>query len=370
MDPLTHTYVGAAMAAAGLRRKTALGAAALVVGANLPDIDGLCYFAGDYRALAFRRGWTHGILAIVALPLLLTAALMLWDRIVRRRRQPTAPPANPRALLALSALAVATHPTLDWLNSYGLRWLMPFDGHWFYGDTLYIVDPWLWLSLGGCVFLATSHGKAKLGGWLALWGLMSLVVAAGGALAPRAVTIAWFVGVGLLLALRTSLRLDEHRTARLAKVALVLASVYIVALGGAQRAAHAEATRELAAAGIGPLESVMAAPMPADPFRSQVVAATKDAFYAGVFDWWSAPKLEMTAISTPRPKDDALYRAAAATPEARRFLTWSRFPYIKVTPAPDGGWVVRFSDARYGGASGLGGPAVHLDRNLVPVEVR
>jgi inner membrane protein len=358
------------MAAAGLRRKTPLAAAALIVGANLPDIDGLCYFAGDYRALAFRRGWTHGVLAMVVLPLALTAALMLWERFVRRRRLPNAPPVSPRALLALSTLAVATHPTLDWLNSYGLRWLMPFDGRWFYGDTLYIVDPWLWLSLGGSVFLATSNGAARLGGWLVLWGLMSVVVTVGGALAPLGVTIAWFVGVGLLLAMRIGLRVDEHRSARLATGALLLAGVYIATVGTAQRAAHAEATRALAAEGIGPLESVMVAPLPADPFHDQVVAATAEAFYAGVFDWGSEPKLKLDARRTPRPKDDALYRAAAATAEARRFLTWSRFPYVEVVPAADGGHVVRFFDARYGDTGALGGPAVHLDRNLAPVAVR
>ena len=26
---------------------------------------------------------------------------------------------------------------------------MPFSGRWFYGDALYIVDPWLLMALGG-----------------------------------------------------------------------------------------------------------------------------------------------------------------------------------------------------------------------------
>ncbi len=30
---------------------------------------------------------------------------------------------------------------MDWLNSYGVRLLMPFSNRWFYGDALYIVDP-------------------------------------------------------------------------------------------------------------------------------------------------------------------------------------------------------------------------------------
>ena len=37
---------------------------------------------------------------------------------------------------------------MDVLNSYGVRLLMPFSGRWFYGDALYIVDPWLYLAAG------------------------------------------------------------------------------------------------------------------------------------------------------------------------------------------------------------------------------
>ena len=37
---------------------------------------------------------------------------------------------------------------MDFLNSYGVRLLMPFSERWFYGDALYIVDPMLYLTLG------------------------------------------------------------------------------------------------------------------------------------------------------------------------------------------------------------------------------
>src|SRR3954462_13884214 len=39
MDNLTHTLVGAALAEAGLKRRTALASATLMIGANFPDID-------------------------------------------------------------------------------------------------------------------------------------------------------------------------------------------------------------------------------------------------------------------------------------------------------------------------------------------
>ena len=53
-----------------------------------------------------------------------------------------------------------THPVLDWLNNYGIRLLMPFSPRWFYGDAVFIIDPWLWLALGGAlgaIAVATHH---------------------------------------------------------------------------------------------------------------------------------------------------------------------------------------------------------------------
>jgi inner membrane protein len=145
MDNPAHTLAGLALAEAGLRRKTALGATTLAIAANLSDIDAAIYFVGDgVDALAFRRGWTHGLLAMLVLPLVL--AVCMW-RVSRRRTARSGPTASWRWLIALSAIGVWSHPLLDLLNTYGVRLLMPFSGRWFYGDTLFIIDPWLWLTL-------------------------------------------------------------------------------------------------------------------------------------------------------------------------------------------------------------------------------
>ncbi len=66
----------------------------------------------------------------------------------------------------MSLIATATHPFLDWLNNYGMRSLLPFDSRWFYGDLLYIVDPFMWLFLGGASFLLTAEPSFKSSfGW-------------------------------------------------------------------------------------------------------------------------------------------------------------------------------------------------------------
>jgi len=114
----------------------------------------LAYADGPAADLAFRRGWTHGVPALVVLPFVLTGAMVLLDRGVRRLRHAGLPSGVvPREILRLSAVAILTHPILDTLNVYGMRWLMPFDGRWLYGDTLFIVDPWLWLLLAAGVVL-------------------------------------------------------------------------------------------------------------------------------------------------------------------------------------------------------------------------
>ena len=65
----------------------------------------------------------------------------------------------------LTSARVLGHPLLDWLNTYGVRFLMPFDGTWFYGDALFIIDPGVWLLAGLTVVLASSATWANAAGW-------------------------------------------------------------------------------------------------------------------------------------------------------------------------------------------------------------
>ena len=90
MDPLTHTLVGASLAQTRFGR-VRLGTATCVIGANLPDIDAASYFLGSDLALGFRRGWTHGVLAMAVLPPLLAWVMHQVDR-VRCKRMPVARP--------------------------------------------------------------------------------------------------------------------------------------------------------------------------------------------------------------------------------------------------------------------------------------
>lgn len=149
MDNLTHGLVGALLGQAGLKRRTGLAMPALIIGANIPDIDATCTIYG-IESLAMRRGLTHGPIAWVLLPLVLAGLLWGWDRWqARRGKRPDGRlPVHFGWLYALAFIACLTHPALDWLNSYGIRLLEPFSSRWFYGDALFIIDVWLWLGLG------------------------------------------------------------------------------------------------------------------------------------------------------------------------------------------------------------------------------
>jgi inner membrane protein len=324
MDNICHTLVGAALAEAGGRRLTALAAATLIVGANLPDLDVAALAWGPAAAVAWRRGATHGVLALALLPPLLAGAMLLWDRRVRRRRRPDARPARPLALLGLAAAAVLSHPLLDWLNNYGMRWWMPFAGSWSYGDALFIADVWVWLGLG----------------------------------------------LGVLAAWRRR-RSGRAHPELPARAALALVALYVALMLLATAVARDTAREGFRRAGIR-VGRLMAAPVPLAPLRRQVVADAGDRYVLASVDWLRRPVFAVTPGDVPKqrplppaeaaPGADAaaanpaaVAAVAARTVDGRRFLSWARFPFYRVEPwsgGPAGGWVVWLLDARYALAPG------------------
>ncbi|HUP49278.1 MAG TPA: metal-dependent hydrolase [Thermoanaerobaculia bacterium] len=341
MDPLTHTLAGANLASTRLGRKTPLAAAALVLGANLPDLDAILYFTGHSDlALGFRRGWTHGILAIFVLPVILTALLIgfaRWRRIE----------VSPRWLLALSFLAVLTHPALDWLNNYGMRWLMPFDGTWTYGDSVFIMDPWLWLILG-CGWLIGRRPTPSL---VATWALFSAaIVWVVSGRSPGYLLVVGIVAAVLLGALL-------WRTERsLATAAVAIASLYI----GARLTIH-HVTAEHIRRQIPRVERLLVSPQPLDPLRWDIVAETPDGYRYGRFHWRTGLRLAPDVL--PLPADTPEWRAARGDPSIRGFMTWVRFPWYEIERTPAGTRVL-VHDARYAvrrrPGGGFGGVVVDL----------
>jgi inner membrane protein len=295
MDNVCHTLVGAALAEAGLKRRTALGAATLMIGANLPDLDVLAVPFG--HGVDFRRGWTHGVLALIVLPFVLTGMILAWDRWVaapHAAREGIARPrghAVARELLLLSTISILTHPTLDWMNEYGMRWLMPFSGRWFYGDTLFILDPWLWGALGLGVALARRAGTRP----------------------PR--------------------------------VALAASMAYVVAMLALAATSRRIARRELAAQGLDPSARLMVSANFGNPLRRRVLLDDGGRYHSGSLALGATAHLAINRVIETNASTPGASQAAATT-EGRRFLVWSRFPFYVIESHAEG-ILVRIADARY-----------------------
>jgi inner membrane protein len=278
--------------------------ATLLIGANLPDVDAFTYvFGSGADALAFRRGWTHGLLAMAVLPAALAGAVTGWDRFVRRRRKPQAAPARFRALLLVAFLSVLSHPLLDFLNTYGVRFLMPFSGRWFYGDTLFIVDPWMWLLL-----------------------------AAG---------VAWS---------RLRERRRVARASRPARAALAFAAIYVVVmmeggLAGRQFAARLARERGMS------VERLMVGPVAWNALERMVVFDTGDGYRFGRLYLGSGPSLDLLSEAWEKDASTPAALAASRMQAGRQFLTWARFPAFSEERSPGQVRVV-LRDARYPGAGG------------------
>ena len=364
MEPLAHTLAGACLAESGLRRLSPLATSTLIIAANISDVDGACYLHSADLAFAFRRGWTHGVLAIALLPVALTAAMLALDRVLSRRH-PERTPAKAGALLGLAALGVLSHPFLDWLNNYGIRLLMPFSERWFYGDTLFIVDPWLWLILGGAVMLAwTTQTRgiitaAVLGGGTTAVMLMAPIV-------PEWARAVWFAGLVAWALARA--RVGAARRPAIARAALGFASVYIAVMFAGSRLAERQ-VRLLAEARGWAAGQVAAMPIPAEPLRRSVIVVSGDRYLFVPVTWTMGPTPGVEPTIFERGPRDAAVEAALAAPFVRGVRAWLRFPSYEVRPLPDGGKRVIIRDARFaiGNRPGFGVIAiVDLDAARVP----
>ena len=297
MDNVCHTLVGAALAETGLKHRTRYGAAALMVAANLPDLDVLV-FATSTPSVSFRRGWTHGILAQLVLPVALAVGFSLWhrwttgDRRLETGDQPPKPPLRFWPLVGFGFLGVYSHVFLDYLNNYGVRLLSPIDWRWLYGDAMFIVDPWLWITFALGVWLARRRGSA-----------------------------------------------------RPALVALSVGAVYIAGMLALAHDARRHVIGEWQARTGQPPRALMVGPVPIVPWAREVIVDAGDEYRVGSY---SALPQRVTLSDEAIPKNDRLpaVTAARAAPRVAAFLVWARFPFWVIARSPEGD-VVTVRDVRF-----------------------
>lgn len=294
MDNLTHSLLGAVLGQIGLKKKTGLAMPTLIIAANLPDIDAACATYG-IESLSMRRGITHGPLALLLLPLILWVLVIAFDRWQERRgKRPAARlPLHKGWLLALAYIGCLSHPALDWLNNYGIRLLEPFSHRWFYGDTLFIIDLWIWIALGVSVWLSLRRERAGAANWQ---------------------RPAW-AGFTAVLA-------------------------YILANGLITHAAENMAADALRASGKGDA-LVVASPPPLAFWKRDIFWRTADRYGSANFTPGVGGNVDISGAATGM--DDArLATWVKADPAARAFLFWARMPVAET----DGDAIV-LRDQRY-----------------------
>ena len=307
VDNLTHTLMGAAIGKTGLARRSSLGMGTLMIASNFPDID-VAVFLTPTLAMSFRRGWTHGVLAQAVLPPLLGLIMFGYDRLVVQKRvgalahrsasrEGVPPPAKLGVLIAFSYIGVLGHVFMDFLNSYGVRLLMPFSGRWFYGDALYIVDPWIYLALGYAVWFGRNNLHA-------------------------------------------------------ARVGLGVAIVYMLAMWGSNVAARSVVAADLVRAGQ-PGARFMVTPVIVNPFRREVVIDLGPRYEKGNLWFDPLPHFRPGGYGIDTHLGDAEAQDALARPRGRAFMGWSRFPFVTVDrgKSPPQIWL---NDYRYA-TNGLAG---------------
>lgn len=273
MDNLTHTLISALVGEAihrstpasptlteSARRNIAIGV--MVIGGNLPDSDVLyTALAGtklDY--LLQHRGYTHTIVGVLILSLLLFGAVRLWWRY--RRIEPA--PADVRFLIVLALLAPLLHLGLDFTNSYGVHPFWPVDNHWHYGDAVFIVEPLLWACTAPLLFTMRSRVMRVA---------IALVLVIG-------IGVSWFSGLvpAPLAALLTLLTLGlaalgRYTSARTALTSGVVAWLVVTAVFVATSRMANSQVEGLLASGFPTsrtLDTVLT-PMPANPVCHEVL---------------------------------------------------------------------------------------------------
>jgi len=294
MDNLTHSLVGALLGQCGFKRTTALAMPTLIIAANIPDIDAACLFwLQGPQSLAFRRGITHGPVAMLILPVLLWIAMLGWDRL-RRGSNPNRPAVHKGWLLALAYIGTISHPAMDWLNNYGIRLLEPFSSQWFHGDSIFIIDIWLWLGLGGAVWSSLRRERSGNPHWR-----------------------------------------------RVAVTAVLVASAYIFANGAITGMAEHRVAAALREAGVErPL--VVASPPPLAFWRRDVFWRDADRYGETYFTPFAETGLGLQG-RLHNAADPRVAAIAATNADVRAFLFWSRMPVAEFSV--DG--TLTLTDQRY-----------------------
>jgi inner membrane protein len=289
---------GWALGQAGLKTKTRKGLAALILGANMPDID-VFFGNAPWDPLAIHRGFTHGIVGgVLVMPPILAGLLWLYDRgqLGRGATFKSGLSMHFGWLLALSYLGAITHPFLDLLTTYSVQLFSPLSDRWYHSDGLFIIDVWIWLLLAVCIGVSKQREK-KGKDWRRLPQVgIGIVVA--------------YIGLNLLISQRADAAVRSW-------------------------------------AGDRPVEAIFASPPPVLSWQRDLVWREGSCYRRSRFEPFGGG-LGPVSECQPSNMDNLLVRAALAKdPRLQKFLRWSILPQAEVTREKCAARIA-IGDARYG----------------------
>lgn len=351
MDNLTHTLVGLTAARAGLERLSPGATGLCVLAANSPDSDIVVLAFGDrWDFLQHHRGITHAIIGVIGLAIVLPVIFYLVDLLWSKfRRKP--PSVKFKGLLIASFIVSATHPLLDWTNNYGIRFWLPWNAKWSYGDLVFIVDPYIWLVLGGAAFLLGAKTKLLRFTWAAMAAVLTYLVVASPRSSslpnPTLIALIWIVALIAIIVLFFK-GARERWGRKIAFVAFALVICYWGFLWVAHRRAierGGEEAARLASANGETVARLAAMPTLANPFRWECVFETDRAMYRFNLGLIGNTQAGNAVRYVKRP--DVLAEISDKRP-AQVFLGFARFPVMQlVDPSCTTYTLVQLADLRY-----------------------
>ena len=289
MEPVTHALASLTLARAGVGRRTRFAVPMLLVSGLVADLDWVSYIAGAPAFLEWHRTASHSLLSVGVISI--GIASLFW---VAGRRN-TSLPVRFFPALAVCAAGAGLHLLLDLADSAGVQLLWPFNARWFAWDLSPAVDPAL---------------------------LAILLV---GLLVP---------GLLNLISEEIGGRSKRRPGRRGAVIALSVAALYICG----RELQHQRASALLNSHTYRQEAPLRVEAFPtSSPFLWHGVVETQTALHqvdvpllpGVVFD-------ARAAKSQFKPENSPALERAVASPAARAFLAYARFPLAGVEPTGDG----------------------------------
>ncbi|HET8936710.1 MAG TPA: metal-dependent hydrolase [Polyangiales bacterium] len=265
MDNLTHTLTGM-MIAEGLcaARKSGQSAfrsaafAASAIANNIPDIDPIYTSITRPRplgSLLHHRGHTHTLPVAWLLGAIVAVSVITW-----LERRHAAFTRRERALIfGLGLFGATLHIAMDFGNNYGVHPFWPIDSRWFYGDSIFIIEPF-WLVIALPVLASVLY--TRWFAWL-LWALMGSVFVL--AVSLPFVTSGTVIGLALVGGAMIAVSRLTSERARIAVAwgaYLAVAACFVSTATLARARVHEAAASDLPALQIA---DVALSPMPGNP---------------------------------------------------------------------------------------------------------